>query len=136
MKSILQKEPVANLQRQRRVADQIRRELSEIIRLELKDPRVAMLTLTDVEVSSDLAYAKVYFTLLGDDEARIGTEAGLKRAAGFLRSQLGQRIKIYVTPELHFIYDDSVERGVRLSQLIDKAVASDAGSAGKPDTQD
>lgn len=95
-----------------------------------------MLTLTDVEVSSDLAYAKVYFTLLGDDEARIGTEAGLKRAAGFLRSQLGQRIKIYVTPELQFIYDDSVERGVRLSQLIDKAVASDAGSAGKPDTQD
>lgn len=95
-----------------------------------------MLTLTDVEVSSDLAYAKVYFTLLGDDEARTATEAGLRRAAGFLRSMLGQRIKIYVTPELHFIYDDSVERGVRLSQLIDKAVASDVDSNSKPDHQD
>jgi len=127
---------VANLQRQRRVADQIRRELSEIIRLELKDPRVAMLTLTDVEVSSDLAYAKVYFTLLGDEEARIATQAGLKRAAGYLRSMLGQRIKIYVTPELQFIYDDSVERGVRLSQLIDKAMASNAESTHKPDNED
>lgn len=97
----------------------------------MKDPRVAMMTLTDVEVSSDLAYAKIYFTLLGDDEARAGTLAGLKRAAGFLRSQLGQRIKIYVTPELHFVYDDSVERGVRLSQLIDKAVASDVESTNK-----
>ena len=94
-----------------------------------------MLTLTDVEVSSDLAYAKVYFTLLGDEEARIATQAGLKRAAGFLRSMLGQRIKIYVTPELQFIYD-SVERGVRLSQLIDKAVASNAESTHKPDSED
>ena len=95
-----------------------------------------MLTLTDVEVSSDLAYAKVYFTLLGDEEARIATQAGLKRAAGYLRSMLGQRIKIYVTPELQFIYDDSVERGVRLSQLIDKAVASGAESTHKPDNED
>ncbi len=97
---------------------------------------MAMLTLTDVEVSSDLAYAKVYFTLLGDEEARIATQAGLKRAAGYLRSMLGQRIKIYVTPELQFIYDDSVERGVRLSQLIDKAMASNAESTHKPDNED
>ena len=127
---------MANLQRQRRVADQIRRELSEIIRLELKDPRVAMLTLTDVEISSDLAYAKVFFTLLGDDEARAATTAGLKRAAGFLRSMLGQRIKIHVTPELQFVYDDSVERGVRLSNLIDQAVASDVTSSKKPHSED
>lgn len=127
---------VANLQRQRRVADQIRRELSEIIRLELKDPRVAMITLTDVEVSPDLAHAKVFFTQLGDKEVRDATAAGLKRAAGFLRSTLGQRVKIYVTPELHFVYDDSIENGIRLSQLIDAAVSSDVPPSGKLPDQD
>jgi ribosome-binding factor A len=114
---------MANLQRQRRVADQIRRELADIIRLELKDPRVGMVTLTDVEVSADLAHAKVFFTLLGGEEAREETTKGLKRAAGFLRSMIGQRIKIHNTPELHFVYDSSIEEGMRLSKLIDEAVA-------------
>ena len=126
---------MANLQRQRRVADQIRRELSEIIRLELKDPRVAMITLTDVEVSPDLSHAKVFFTQLGDAAVREATAAGLKRAAGFLRSALGQRVKIYVTPELHFVYDDSIENGIRLSQLIDAAVSSDTPPTGKTPDQ-
>jgi ribosome-binding factor A len=114
---------VANLARQRRVADQIQRELAEIIRGELKDPRVGMITLTGVEVSPDLAHAKVFFTTLAGEPQREETLAGLKRAAGFLRSELGHRIKIHSTPELHFFYDASVERGMRLSQLIDDAVA-------------
>jgi len=114
---------MANPQRQRRVAEQLRKELADIIRLELKDPRVGMITLTDVEVSPDLAHAKVFFTLLGDEEARGETEKGLKRAAGFLRSMIGQRIKIHNTPELHFAYDSSIEEGIRLSKLIDEAVA-------------
>ena len=109
-------------QRLRRVADQIQRELSGLLRAELKDPRVGMITLTGVEMSPDLAHAKVFFTVLGDAEALARTEAGLQRAAGFLRGQLGSRLKLRVTPELRFLHDASVERGVRLSKLIDDAV--------------
>jgi ribosome-binding factor A len=116
---------VANPARQRRVADQIQRELAEIIRAELKDPRVGMVTLTSVEVSPDLAHAKIFFTTLAGDEQRDEVLKGLKRASGFLRSELGHRIKVHNTPELHFVYDESVERGVRLSRLIDDAVAGD-----------
>ncbi len=115
-------------QRLRRVEDQVQRELSEILRTELKDPGVGMITLTGVEVSSDLAHAKVYFTTLGDAESLACTQDALRRAAGFLRSALGHRIKVHNTPELHFEYDASVERGARLTQLIDAAV-----SGRKPD---
>lgn len=114
---------MANPQRQRRVAEQIQRELSDIIRLELKDPRVGMITLTDVEVSSDFSHAKVFFTTLGDEDARILAEAGLRRASGFLRSMLGKKIKVHNTPELHFVFDSSIESGIRISQLIDEALS-------------
>jgi|SRR5689334_12626681 ribosome-binding factor A len=114
---------MANSQRLRRVADQIQRELSDLLRTELKDPRVGMITLTGVEVSPDLAYAKVFFTALGDAQALALTETGLQRAAGFLRTHLGRRVKLRVTPELRFLHDASVERGVRLSKLIDDALA-------------
>jgi ribosome-binding factor A len=113
---------MANQQRLRRVADQIQRELSGLLRAELKDPRVGMITLTGVEVSPDLAYAKVFFTTLADAESLKRIEAGLRHATGFLRTQLGKRLKLRVTPELHFRHDVSVEHGVRLSQLIDAAV--------------
>src|SRR6266513_2990295 len=113
---------MANPQRLRRVADQIQRELSGLLRTELKDPRVGMITLTGVEVSPDLAYAKVFFTTLADAESLTRIEAGLGRAAGFLRTQLGKRLRLRVTPEIRFEHDPSVERGVRLSQLIDAAV--------------
>jgi ribosome-binding factor A len=112
--------------RSRRIAGQIQRELSDIIRLELKDPRVGMITLTDVEVTPDNAHARVYFTLLGDAARVKETAAGLRHAAGYLRSELAQRLKLRIVPELHFEYDASVERGARLSQLIDTAVAEDA----------
>ena len=113
---------MANPQRLRRVADQIQRELSDLLRSELKDPRVGLITLTGVEVSPDLAYAKVFFTTLADAESLTTIEAGLERAAGFLRAQLGKRLKLRVTPQIRFMHDASVERGVRLSQLIDAAV--------------
>jgi ribosome-binding factor A len=114
---------MAGSQRLRRVADQIQKELSALLRSELKDPRVGMITLTGVEVSPDLAHAKVFFTTLGDADTLARTEAGLKRAAGFLRSELGHRLKLRVTPEVRFVHDASVERGARLSKLIDDAVA-------------
>lgn len=112
--------------RSRRIAEQVQRELSEIIRTELKDPRVGMITITDVEVTPDVAYAKVFFTLIGDAAQIEETTAGLDHAAGFLRSELAHRLKLRVVPQLLFKYDASVERGARLSQLIDAAVAEDA----------
>lgn len=113
---------MANKQRQRRVEDQLQKELSEIIRLELKDPGVGMVTITAVEVSPDLAHAKVLFTQLGDDAARKRVVAGLARASSFLRTMLGKRIRLHNTPELHFHYDESIDRGIHLSRLIDEAL--------------
>ena len=112
--------------RSRRIAEQVQRELSEIIRLELKDPRVGMITLTDVEVTPDNAHARIYFTVLGDASRVEEAAAGLQHATGFLRKQLAQRLDVRVVPNLHFEYDASVERGFRVSQLIDAAVADDA----------
>jgi ribosome-binding factor A len=112
--------------RSRRIAEQVQRELSDIIRVELKDPRVGMITITDVEMTPDNAHAKVFFTVLGQQPRIDEAAAGLQHAAGYLRSELAQRIKIRVMPQLHFEYDASVERGIRLSQLIDAAVADDA----------
>jgi ribosome-binding factor A len=112
--------------RSRRIAEQVQRELSDIIRLELKDPRVGMITLTDVEMTPDNAHARVYFTLLGDASRIEEAQAGLQHAAGYLRTELAHRLKIRVVPQLHFEYDASVERGVRLYKLIETAVAEDA----------
>src|SRR4051812_26808991 len=124
---------MANPQRLRRIADQIQRELSDILRNELKDPRVGMITLNGFEVSPDVAHARVFFTTLGDAEALAATEAGLARAAGFVRTALGRRLKIHNIPELHFECDASVERGGRLSKLIDDAVAhKKTGERGRP----
>ena len=118
--------------RSRRIAEQIQRELPAILRLELKDPRVTgLITITDVEVSADQAHAKVFFTILGDEAKVRDTTAGLARAAGFLRTQLSQRLKLRTVPQLGFEYDESVERGMKLSRLIDEAVSS--GSKQPPD---
>lgn len=111
-----------NAPRLRRVAEQIRRELAELIRLEVKDPRVGMVTLTDVEVTADYAHAKVFFTLLGSEQALRETAHALEHAAGFLRTQLSHRLRLRTVPQLRFVYDASVERGLRLSRLIDEAV--------------
>jgi ribosome-binding factor A len=111
--------------RSSRLAEQIRRELAELIRLELKDPRVGPITLTAVELTPDYAHAKVFYTSLADVAGRRDIDAGLRRASGFLRRQLGQRIRIHTLPELHFVFDESIERGERLSRLIDEAVAAD-----------
>ena len=104
--------------RPQRLGDLMQRELSELIRLEVRDPRVGMLTITSVDVSPDMSHAKVFFTLLQKDKLE-DTLHGLKRSAGFLRSQLAKRISMYTTPELRFAYDESVERGDHLSRLID-----------------
>ncbi len=113
-----------------RVADQIQRDLSEIIAFELKDPRVGMVTITEVQVTPDYAHAKVFFTTLADDPAAIqSTVNGLLKAAGFLRIQLGRRLTIHTLPELHFVHDTSTVRGIEISRLIAEANATRAKDA-------
>ena len=109
--------------RPEKLGDLIQRELSDLLQRELRDPRVGMVTITSVDVSPDLSHAKVFFTIF-EKEKLDDTLAGLKRSSGFLRSQLARRIKLYTTPELRFVYDESVERGDRLSRLIDSTRGS------------
>jgi ribosome-binding factor A len=118
-----------------RVSEQIHRELSDLIRFHLKDPRlgslVGLVTLTDVEVTPDYAHAKVFYTSLAGPDKQAALDQGLKRSAGFLRRELGRRVRIHHIPELHFVYDASVERGTRLSHLIDQTVKADAERSGE-----
>lgn len=110
-----------------RVADQIQRDLAEIIAYELKDPRVGMITITEVQVTPDYAHAKVFFTTLADNaEVIANTVAGLTAANGYIRGQLGRRLTIHTIPELHFVHDTSPARGMELSRLIDEANATRA----------
>ncbi len=105
-----------------KVADQIQRDLSELIARELKDPRVGMVTIQSVEVTPDYAHAKVYFSLLkGNPEE---TQVGLNQAAGFLRNGLFKRLHIHTVPTLHFQFDRTTERAADMNALIARAVAS------------
>ena len=107
-----------------KVADQIQRDLAELIARELKDPRVGMVTLQSVEVSPDYAHAKVFFSVLtGDPEE---TAEGLNQAAGFLRNGLFKRLHIHTVPTLHFVFDQTPERAADMNALIAKAVSSRA----------
>ncbi|HKF94549.1 MAG TPA: 30S ribosome-binding factor RbfA [Gammaproteobacteria bacterium] len=109
-----------------RVGEQLHRELARLIHDTVKDPRVGMVTVVDVAMSRDLAYAKVYFTVIGDDETARASEAGLNRAAKFLRSEVGRRIQMRGVPELRFIYDDTQQKGARVDALIDAAIKEDS----------
>ena len=116
-----------------RVADQIQRDLAEIVAYGLKDPRVGMVTITEVQITPDYAHAKVFFTMLKDDAVTVkNTVDGLTAAAGFIRNQLGKRLHIHTLPMLHFVHDTSTSRGMEMSLLIDQANASRAADA-EPD---
>jgi ribosome-binding factor A len=125
---------MANFARTDRVAQQIQRELAELVRLEISDPRVKLVTITGVEVANDYSHAKIFFTRL--DGKHEEAQQGLERAGGYLRSQLARSLKLRIMPQLHFVFDASVERGSHLSQLIDQAVASDQQMSGDQQTDD
>ena len=112
-----------------RVAEQIRRDLSELIRAEIRDPRVQQVSITAVEVTPDYSHAKIFYTALVAESERDALAQGLKRASGFLRHELSRQLMLRTVPELHFVYDTSVERGISLSSLIDTAVARSADDA-------
>lgn len=107
-----------------RIGDVMQRELSVIIRQELKDPRVSMITIAEVKVSKDLAHAKVFVSVMMEEKAEETLE-GLNKAAGFLRAQLAKRMSLRVIPQLLFVYDDTTIKANRISKLIDNAVSSD-----------
>jgi ribosome-binding factor A len=116
--------------RTRRIGELLQRELAQLIQEELKDPRVKLVTVSHVDVASDLKQAKVYVTFLREKEDIQEQLKILNKAAGFLQHGLSQRIELRAIPHLRFVYDDSIERGRHLSALIDKALKkdSDAGS--------
>lgn len=117
----------ARPQRNLRIAEQIQRDLSELIARELKDPRVGMPTISAVELSPDYAHAKVYFSLLVGDTQE--AQSALNQAAGFLRNHLFRRLHIHTVPTLRFFYDPSTERASEMDALIARAVASNTDNA-------
>lgn len=118
--------------RKLRVGQEIQRLLAESLRTELKDPRVsALVTITDVDVSPDLKQARVFVTLLGDDEACTNTLDALNRCAPFLRRSLSARMNLRSVPALQFIYDESVDRGARVARLIEAAMQPVGGKANR-----
>ena len=104
------------------IADQIQRDLTELIARELKDPRVGMVTISAVEVTPDYAHARVFFSILVGDPQE--TEDALNQAAGFLRNHLFKRLHIHTVPTLHFQFDRTTERAADMNALIAKAVSS------------
>ena len=111
-------------QRSERVAGSLRRELASLIQREVKDPDVGFISISDVEVSRDLAHAKVFVTVFEPDKAASSVKA-LNQAAGYLRTQLGRAMRIRAVPELHFHHDASVETGRHMDELIESAISSD-----------
>jgi ribosome-binding factor A len=114
--------------RAHRVADQLKRELAQLVQQDVRDPRLGLVTVNEVKVSRDLAYADVYVTVMGKDEDGEAVKESIRiltQAAGFLRGQIAQRIKLRIVPHLRFHYDASVVQGNYLSALIDKAVSQD-----------
>jgi ribosome-binding factor A len=115
--------------RTQRIGDQMQRELAQLIRREVKDPRLGLVTITAVEVSRDVGHAKIFITVMAAEDAVDNVTQSLKvlnDAAGFLRMQLGRAMKLRSVPQLHFHYDESVLRGAHLSALIERAVAEDS----------
>jgi ribosome-binding factor A len=112
--------------RQDQLGEVITHELSDLIRTRVKDPRVGFASITDVEVSSDLRHAKVFVSVLGNDQERHDTLAALTHAGGFLRHELAQRLTIRYTPEIAFRLDESIAHGVHMIDLINRVSSSDA----------
>ncbi|MED5611836.1 MULTISPECIES: 30S ribosome-binding factor RbfA [Pseudomonas] len=119
--------------RTQRIGDQMQRELALLIQREVKDPRLGLVTITGVDVARDLSHAKVFITVMGqDDNAEVIKQntSILNDAAGFLRMHLGKAMKLRTVPQLHFSYDASIRRGAELSALIERAVAEDRRHGG------
>ena len=108
-----------------RVAEEIRKEVSQMIGSQLKDPRIGFVTITSVEVTNDLRHAKIFLSTLGSEEARKETFTALNKAKGFVRTELSGRLKLRCTPELVFVFDESVEHGAKILKLLNEVNATE-----------
>ena len=121
------------MQRSDRVGDEIRTVIAEILRTGIKDPRLpAMVSVVEVRASRDLSHAHVYISVFGDEQQKKDALAALHSATGYIRRELVRRVRLRIAPELHFLIDESIERGFRLTQLIDEANAGRPAAAGAP----
>ena len=114
--------------RPERVAQFLKEELSQIIREELKDPRIGFVTITRVDITADLRYARVYVSIMGEEKEKKETFRGLESARGFMKRIIGDRIRMRYTPEIVFKIDDSIEYNIHLSKVIDGAKKTDTGN--------
>ena len=106
--------------RAQRLGEELKKELADIVRNYIRDPRIGLISFTDVEVTKDLRYAKVFFSVLGDDEVRKTSTQVLEKAKGYIRSELSHRLKLRYTPELTFKFDESMIYGSKISELLHK----------------
>lgn len=114
------------MERSDRVGDEIRNVIAAILRDDIRDPRLpSLVSVTEVKVTRDLSHANAYISVYGDEQAKKDCQAALKSANGFIRREVVKRIKLRIAPEIHFILDESIERGINMSKLIDKAIEHD-----------
>lgn len=111
--------------RQKRLGQLLKQEISDMLLREIKDPRIAFASITSVDVAPDLRHAKVLVSVLGSESERKSTMAGLRSATGFIRRELGQRLRLKYIPEIRIVYDDSIEEGSRILSLIDSVVVKE-----------
>ncbi|QKG84559.1 30S ribosome-binding factor RbfA [Kroppenstedtia pulmonis] len=111
-----------------RVGEQVKKELSHVLQHEMKDPRIGFVTITAVEMSGDLQQAKVFISVLGDEEQKRQTLDGLDKAKGYLRTEVGRRIHLRHTPELIFKFDESIEHGQHISKLLEEVNRDESGN--------
>jgi ribosome-binding factor A len=120
-----------------RISEEVKRELSDIIQNHIKDPRLPpFVSVTSVRVTKDLMHAKSFVSVLGTEEQKLGALKALQSAAGYIRHEIGQRVKLRFTPEFHFHLDDSIEHGMHISKLISDTMASQNAAAAKADAVD
>ncbi len=113
--------------RAERLGELIKEEFGDILQRELKDPRIGFVSVTGVEVSNDYSHVKIFVSILGDEQSKHSAMAGLESAKGFIRTELGKRIRLRHTPEVHIIADNSIERGSHIIELLEEIKRSDKG---------
>jgi ribosome-binding factor A len=118
-----------NPRRRDRLAAEIRASVADLIASKLKDPRIGFVTVTRAEVAADLAYIRVFVSVLGDEAQRQATLQGLSKAAGFVRRELGQRLRLRLTPEVTFVYDRGIEAADRIARLIEETTEAPSDDA-------
>lgn len=108
------------MSRNEKVASEIKKEITKILREKVSDPRIGFVSIIDVEVTPDLKNAKIFFSVLGDEKIKKETQAGLQSASSFVRSELGQALELRFVPEIAFVYDKGIERGSRVLSIMNK----------------